>query len=196
MVLSPTIAPKRAARFSSSPGIPAPGSVNRLFVIRSGAPYPRLERWAGRLPFLAPVVAAVTRDSIARRNPRDAAYMDRLLADTFPDFAPDRVVRLGDDEARTVDWSAPDEIVLVWADANGTGWGPIERVVLARKRASSRVLVVNGRRRRFVLDAAERRAFRRRRFLEKTLAGEFAFAVVFAVLTPCLWLSDVIRGRR
>ena len=121
--------------------------------------------------------------------------MARAIAAAFPDATTEDVVRV-DDTAASVDWTAPDEIVLVWPDGNGTGWSDLERVVFARKRASTVVRVLNGRRRCFVYDAVQRRAFRRRRLLEKTLAGELAFALVFVTLTPWLWLFDLVRGRR
>ncbi len=93
------------------------------------------------------------------------------------------------------DWSACDEIVLLWPDGNGAGWGDVERTIFTRKRPSARVVVVNGRRRRFALDRARWRRFRARRFLQKTLVAEIAFMLVFVLLTPCLWLSDIVRGR-
>ena len=171
--------------------------MTRLFVVRREEPYPRLTRWVAlsRLPFLERLANSVARDSTARRNPRDRAYMEKLAAEVFPDFSLEQTVHVNEDTAPTIDWAAADEIVLLWPDGNGTGWSGVERVIFARKRASGRVVVLSGPRRRFSLDPAARNAFRWRRFLEKTLAAEIAFLVAFVVLTPWLLLSDLVRRR-
>jgi len=170
--------------------------MTRFVVLRSGSGYPRLERLASRVPLLRRFADALARDSAARRTPRNRQYMEKLATEKIPDFDPRRsIVIEGDQIDNTVDWSVPDEIILLWPDANGTGWGDLERVVFAGKRESARVIVLNGRQRCFMLDRARWRSVRTRRLLEKTLILEGAFLLAFIVVTPWLLAWDVVRGR-
>jgi O-antigen/teichoic acid export membrane protein len=176
---------------------PSDREMVRFVVFRTGTGYPRLERFASRVAWLRRLVAGLARDSAARRTPRSRQYMEKLAAEKIPDFDGSRLIVIDDAETNgKIDWSAPDEIVLLWPDANGTGWGDLERKIFARKQYSARVIVVNGRRRCFVLDRARWRAVRARRLLEKSLIMEVAFLGAFIVLTPWLLAWDVVRERR
>jgi O-antigen/teichoic acid export membrane protein len=169
----------------------------RFVIFRTGSGYPRLERLASRVAWLRRFVAGLARDSAARRTPRSRQYMEKLAAERIPDFDGRRLIVIDDAETNgAVDWSAPDEIVLLWPDANGTGWGDVERRIFARKRQSAQVVVLNGRQRCFVLDRARWRAVRARRLLEKSLVTETAFLMAFILVTPWLWAWDVVRERR
>ena len=121
--------------------------------------------------------------------------MEQAASKGFPDYDPQRVVTVADGEASRVTWSSFDEIVLLWPDGNGTGWSRLERTILDEKRPSARVIVLNGRRRRFELDRTRWRRFRARRFVQKALVGELVFGLLFVVVTPWLWLADLVRGR-
>ncbi len=90
--------------------------MTKVFIIRLGGPYPRLERLASRLPILGPLVSGLARDSNARRNPRSREYMERAAADAFPEFDGRAMVMLEDRSAAMRDWSACDEIVLLWPE--------------------------------------------------------------------------------
>jgi hypothetical protein len=85
--------------------------------------------------------------------------------------------------------------VLLWPDANGTGWAPIARHIFRRKCPSTGVFVLNGRQRVLVLTPLEWAGFTWRRALEQTLAMELVFGMVFVVITPWLALWDRLRGR-
>jgi hypothetical protein len=86
-------------------------------------------------------------------------------------------------------------VVLLYPDAIGLGFGEVENQVEKLKAEGTPVMVLNGRHREFVLDRPRRRRLRLRRFLERTMAGEFAALVPFVVATPLL-LLDRVRGRR
>src|SRR5438270_13785107 len=94
-------------------------TMTKVFIIRLGGPDPRRERLASRLPILGPLVSGLARDSNARRNPRSRGYMERAAADAFPEFDGRAMVMLEDRSAAMRDWSACDEIVLLWPDGNG-----------------------------------------------------------------------------
>jgi len=119
---------------------------------------------------------------LARAKPRSREYMLELFAEGFPDGAVEQDV-----PAESV-----DEIVLLYPDAIGLGFGSIER----RLPAGVPVQVVNGRRRSFSFDTRTRRALVLRRALERSMAGEALALAVAALLTPVLILVDAARGRR
>jgi hypothetical protein len=84
--------------------------------------------------------------------------------------------------------------VLLYPDATGLGFGPLERRLLAG--SATPPVVLNGRRRTFVLDAPRRRSLRLRRLLERAMLGEALALGLIAVVTVPLVLSDLVRGRR
>jgi hypothetical protein len=92
--------------------------------------------------------------------------------------------------------SGAQQIVLLYPDAIGLGWGPVERAVLRRAAPGAEVRVLNGRRRDFVLDRRARFRLELRRWFETALIGEAAATVSFVLLTPVLLAWDVLRGRR
>jgi hypothetical protein len=116
-----------------------------------------------------------------KANPRPPEYMHALFADRYPDGRLDASIP-----------AAASEIVLLYPDAIGLGYGAIER----RLPAGVPVRILTGRRREFELDARTRRALRLRRVLERTMAGEVAALALAAVATPVLLLTDLARGRR
>jgi hypothetical protein len=124
---------------------------------------------------------AYRRTLLTKANPRPPAYMQALFAERFPDG-----------------WIVADvppsaaEIVLLYPDAIGLGFGELER----RLPPGIPVRVVNGRRREFVLNRRTRLALSARRTLERTMAGEALALAAFAVVTPALLLFDLARGRR
>ena len=78
----------------------------------------------------------------------------------------------------------------------GLGFGALERQVLRRRRKSGGVRIMNGRKRDFLLTPRVRRGLLFRRILERTMAGEALFALVFIVATPLMLSFDLVRGRR
>jgi hypothetical protein len=121
-----------------------------------------------------------------KANPRDEAYLRALFAERYP------AGRLGtlDDVARA------ERVVLVYPDAIGVGWGPMERRVRERARQGTELRVLNGRRRDFALDGRTRRHLHLRRILETSLAGEALATVLFLLATGPLLAADLLRGRR
>jgi len=115
----------------------------------------------------------------------------------FSDFDPQQLLVLdGKCDLPRLDWTAIDEIVLLWPDGNGTGWTGIERRVFKMKQRSARVIIVNGRRRCFLLERRSWRVFQWKRFLEKTPVVEIGAVLIFIVTSPWLALWDFPRAEK
>jgi hypothetical protein len=125
---------------------------------------------------------ALRRSLAWRANPREPEYMRALFGERFPDG---RIVE------RVDELHGADRIVLLYPDANGIGFGALER-----KLPETDVVVLNGRRRQFALTARTRRALRLRRALELSYAGELLGLVALALATPVVAAWDLGRGRR
>lgn len=133
-------------------------------------------------------------DKVARhrRNPRSPEYMRRLAASGLPDA-----------EIVDVDGAIPRgriaaarHIVLLWPDAIGYGWAPIERAVLRSKDPGATISALSGRRRTIGLNPGTLLAFRLRRAVERLWLGEAVFAAALLIQAPFLVLWDFARGRR
>lgn len=128
-----------------------------------------------------------------KSNPRSASAMKQLFHETWPGghFV---------DVSKTKGWRREavdcDIVVLLYPDAIGLGFGTIERQVLRNRARNSRARVLNGRKRDFLLTPSVRRGLRWRRMLERTMAGELLFALVFLAATPLMLSFDLVRGRR
>ena len=129
------------------------------------------------------------RGVIHKANPRSAQYMHDLFAELAPDG---RLVPEGPDLASAL--SGAERVILLYPDAIGLGWGPVERTV--RRVAPASTEVLNGRRRHFALDEATRRSLWVRRTLERTMLGELVMASLLVGLAAVLWPIDAARGRR
>jgi hypothetical protein len=127
-----------------------------------------------------------------RRNPRSREYMRHLAANLLPHATvmERNDAMLGDAVAR-----AP-HIVLLWPDAIGYGWMPIEHDVFRLKRRDADVYAVSGRRRTFKLTAATLFGVRLRRFAERFWLGEAVMAAGLLVSAPFLVMWDFARGHR
>ncbi len=84
------------------------------------------------------------------------------------------------------------QLVLLYPDAIGLGWSPLER---ALRRRFNNVKVLNGRKRFFQLDGKELIQLRVRRFLEITFLPEIIFAPFLLIYGTVLTIKDKIRGR-
>lgn len=98
------------------------------------------------------------------------------------------------------DWkkaiSSANRIVLLYPDAIGLGYGPIEAEVFKAKKPWAVVSVTNGRRRSFILSRSARVQLAWRRVLERFMIGEMAAILAFIAVTPLLVTFDFLRGRR
>jgi hypothetical protein len=169
-----------------------------LFLFHCGKTYPRLERWVSAAhPTFDQWVGKLSRYLQYRRNPRDQKYMERLAAEIYAEFKPDQMRVVGEDhQLPMLNWHKINEVVFLWPDGNGTGWSMIERQVFKQKLTSTRVWVVNGRRRFFELNRTNWRQFQAKRFLEKSFIPEFGIVSVFLITAPVLALWDLAWGRR
>lgn len=86
-----------------------------------------------------------------------------------------------------------DTILLLYADANGLGWRKLEKRM--GKLNPARVLVLNGRKRLFYLDAATRRKLLWRRFWERSWLVEIALAFGLLLIAVPLVLYDITLGK-
>jgi hypothetical protein len=127
-----------------------------------------------------------------KSNPRDLGYMQRLFEEQHPGA---RLI----DATKETKWPAllegADRIVLLYPDPIGLGFGPVEKE-LRSTAPKANIEVLNGRRRRFALDAQTSSALRWRRFLSYTMLPEFAMTAAFLLWTPVLLVVDALRGKR
>lgn len=127
-----------------------------------------------------------------KANPRPLEYMASLLSEHWPDA--DLI------DVQDAGWRAriagARTVVLLYPDAIGLGFGHFERDLLRAIPADAEVQVLNGRRRRFVLDARTQRSLRLRRFLERSMVVELAATPVLVLGGIALAGYDRVRGRR
>ena len=127
-----------------------------------------------------------------KRNPRSPEYMRHVVASMLPHA---RVIETDRAISAAALAQAP-HIVLLWADAIGHGWSPLERQVFKLKRPDASVYALNGRRRTFRLTAATLFGLRLRRLAERLWLGEAAMALALLVSAPFLVAWDFARGHR
>jgi len=167
-----------------------------LAIYHEGVPYPVLQAWAengsGRLRSSVRKLAGWLRN---QRNPRSGDYMERLARERFPQL--DKVVCVGPDRRLPeISWAEVQQVILLWPDANGIGWKPIESQCLRSLRAGGRIWILNGRRRQVELGSEVYRSLKRRRTLEVSLLLNIVTSAVVIPLAGVLWLFDLVRGRR
>lgn len=128
-----------------------------------------------------------------KANPRDEAYMRALFAERYPrgEFV---------NADADADWEGKlrgaDTVVLLYPDATGLRFSPLESAVLRGKKGWAAVRVLNGRRRDFVLSRSARRRLRLRRLVERAMLGEALLTFVVLAATPFYVAGDLLRGRR
>ena len=117
--------------------------------------------------------------------------IDQALASELPAVArAHTIIRITAAEVRR---GGPwDTIVLVYPDALGLSWAPLEQA--ARAMCGS-VVVVNGRRRAFMLTPASVRALAWRRLLATTRALELLATLALLPLAAALATFDALCGR-
>ena len=133
-------------------------------------------------------------DRIARykRNARSREYMRQVAANLLPQA---RIVEVeGAMPAATVAPAA--HIVLLWPDAIGHGWTPLERQVFRFKREDASVYALTGRRRVFRLTRGTLWGLRLRRLAERLWLGEAVMALGLLLSAPFLVMWDFARGHR
>lgn len=91
--------------------------------------------------------------------------------------------------------SEASNIVLLWPDANGFGWGQITQRIDRFKRSEARVYVLNGRRRHFELTFPFRLRFALRRAIQQAWVGEVAFMIAGLGIAAPLAAWDKLHGR-
>ena len=180
--------------------------------------------WRSSLPGFRGIINAITlfslREFVATyrdhyANPRSFDYqialvrsvLDRaafsevdVLIDSQLGIAPDavlleRVGRIIVESARSLSikyFYGANCVILVYPDALGLSWTRLEtRAMLG----SETVVVVNGRRRLFTLDAVVRRSLIWRRFLANTRIFQIALGVGAIPLSAVIAMTDRLRGR-
>jgi hypothetical protein len=190
------------SRESHHDGLEAQRPLPTLFLFHAGKTYPNLERWARALPSQSLRLAILKLGDFLefRRYPRSWEYMNALMS-RHVSSAHSTVAKPFDADMSVaslpqVDWQRVRQILLLWPDANGTGWSMIERWVFQHKALETRVYVLNGRGRLFELTGSIWRRWRIKRFLEKSFLAEMGFLLVFLMTSPFLSLWDAIRRRR
>ena len=160
-----------------------------------GSAFPRLEPLSKRFRALGHVIAQLDGHLRHERNPRALAYMEAAAKEAFPRLG--RVFDAGRGaDMPAIDWENVGTLVLLWPDANGLGWGPLEAAVKRAVDHRVNVVVLNGRRRRFAFGSHAYRMLRRRRLLQKSFACNAVFTLALFLLAPALSVWDTLRGRR
>lgn len=157
-----------------------------------------------------------------RANPRDPEYMTALAVEFRDRYAPQAqadllihnkwearaadvgsslggsVIAISDGDRRSFDAAIVrgtyDATVLLYPDAVGLGWERIERRLV--RAGVAPLMVLNGRRRAFVLDRPARRALIARRWIALSAVGDVTLVVVLAVSGLVLGLADLLRDRQ
>ena len=152
-------------------------------------------------PAPSPPASAIGRilaklDKVARykRNPRSADQMRLLAASTVP--AAEIIVVDDADAVPAARIAAADRVVLLWPDAIGYGWAPIERAVFRSAKREAIVTALTGRRRSVALTRRTLFAFRIRRLVERLWLGDIAAAAAMLLSAPALVMWDLAKGRR
>lgn len=127
-----------------------------------------------------------------RRNPRSADYMRALAQSAFPGA---EIIEV-DGGVPAARLAGADAIVLLWADATGYGWTPIERAVFGARPPGASVSALTGRRRNVELTGGTLLRYRVRRLVERLWLGEIAMGLALLLAAPILVAWDVARGRR
>lgn len=126
-----------------------------------------------------------------RRNPRSAEYMKALCDHTFgKDYT-----MLPAEDIASKSLTEAEDVVLLWPDGNGYGWGRTEKKVLRALPKEARLHVLNGRRRYFRFGPTQRVGYMLRRAAERFWVGEMAMTLVFIFATPFLIAWDKAKGR-
>jgi hypothetical protein len=164
-----------------------------VFIYEETAAYPLLQNWTARAPFARKIVLKLGAHLEYRRNLRVRQYMEDAAAHAFEEFHRSSVIH--SDQIKEMDWKHIDKVVLLWSDANGLGWFPIETLLLRFISPNTRVMVLNGRRRILEFRESRARVFTKR-ILEKTFAIDLLLSAAFFFVTPFLVAADTLRGRR
>lgn len=127
-----------------------------------------------------------------RRNPRSADYMRHMVASMLPNA---RLIELNQDGTPERIGDAR-HVVLLWPDAIGYGWRPIERAIFRQKAPGVTVYALTGRRRVFTLTPGTLFGLRLRRLVERLWIGEALLAAGLLISAPFLVLWDFARGHR
>lgn len=126
-------------------------------------------------------------------DPRPEPYMRELFSRHHADGV---FVNVNADPAWQQAAAGADTVVLLYPDAIGLGYGPLEREIAGLKKDWAAVRVLSGKRQQFLLTRAALLGLRMRRLFSRLLVGEMLFTVVFLVVTPLFLLVDWIGGRK
>lgn len=169
-------------------------SVNRVAYVRFEGPlYPLFSAVAQRFGGFKAIVRKLESHLSYRRNARSWLYMENLARENDSAFEREKV-HSGEDLS-TIDWKALDRVILLWPDASGMGWSPVEREVFRRMGPQTTLMVLNGRRRSFALTKTQWTTWRFRRFVDKWFIGDTAALALLLIATPFLALADMFRGK-
>jgi hypothetical protein len=128
-----------------------------------------------------------------KANPRSENYMRALFRSRYPTGS---FLNVLEHPGWMKEVASASEVVLLYPDATGLYFAPLERRVLSHVTGATAVRVLNGRRRSFEWSRRVRWALRMRRLIERAMLGELLAFLPFFVMTPFFLLSDSFKGRR
>ena len=127
-----------------------------------------------------------------KSNPKSREYMLGMVKERYPNV---EILEFPFCEKDTALLREADEVILLYPDAIGLGFGAVEKFIVGIKKPETAIKVLNGRKRFFLFNLKIRRQLRRRRFLEWTMLPELIFMVFFVIFTPFMYLFDAMRKR-
>lgn len=139
------------------------------------------------------ILARLEKALASKANPRSKEYMRALFEEKCPGS---RFVEVEADSSWQEEVRSADNIVLLYPDAIGQGFGDFELSLVGLMKERANLSVLNGRKREFALCTPLRRELRFRRILERWMLVESVVLVLFLLLTPPLLAWDLARGRR
>jgi hypothetical protein len=154
--------------------------------------FPDLPAVATHTSVARALMAKIEKVTRYKRNPRTAEYMRALATTALPQA---EIIEV-DGPVPVARIAAARTIVLLWADATGYGWTPLERAVFAAKERGTAVYALTGRGRHIELTPRTLFSFRARRVVERLWLGEAVMGAALLLIAPFLVLWDLGRGRR
>jgi len=130
-----------------------------------------------------------------KANPRTEDYMRTLFVERYPDGEFINTETLSAASLKSCIADA-HTIVLLYPDAIGIGFRPLEKLVSRERNPMAKIIVLNGRKREFHFSGSTRNGLYLRRLAELTMITELCVGAVMLMATPFLAACDFLRGRK
>lgn len=129
-----------------------------------------------------------------KSNPKNLVLTLEFLRNYFPAL---EGVDLNFDDKRSIELvlSLGEDIVFLYQDSIGLGYLFSEIKFIHKILLTKNVYAINGRGRKIPINLSTYPGILIRRFFEWTMLPEIIFSLLFILVTPFFFASDVIRGK-